>query len=73
MGVCVCEWERAGGCCVNLELSEQMGDGKGCSLRGTCWPLEEDESSTRLLLEGGSEIRAGKGGGGMFFYWMCFC
>lgn len=29
---------------LTLELSEQMGDGKGRRLRGMCGLLEEDES-----------------------------
>lgn len=39
---------------LTLELSEQMGDGKGHRLRGMCWLLEEDESSSAF---GNEEVR----------------
>lgn len=45
VSVCVNESEHRGAV-LTLELSEQMGDGKGCRLRGIYQPLEEDESQT---------------------------
>lgn len=42
--MCVCE----GGAMLTLELSQQMGDGKGHRLQGMCWLLEDDEFSATL-------------------------
>lgn len=53
MGVCVCKGRCV--CAVlTLELSEQMGDGKGHRLRGMCCLLEEDEASAAF---GNEEVR----------------
>lgn len=51
---------------LTLELSEQMGDGKGHRLRGMCWLLEEDEASAAFW-KGGSEIKEEKKSTASFF------
>lgn len=67
-----------GAAVLTLELSEQMGDGKGHRLQGMCWLLEEDESSTTFgkekeRLDKGEEKRC------FFFFfflpsfWAYFC
>ena len=45
MGVLCVNESVQGGAVLTLELSEQMGDGKGHRLQGMCWLLEEDESA----------------------------